>query len=58
MFVSTTTKQKQTHTDMTNEQLNQLSDLLEEYLNNSQYEMGSDEDRAISKALDLVNEEI
>ncbi len=43
---------------MTNEQLNQLSDLLEEYLNNSQYEMGSDEDKAISKALDLVNEEI
>jgi len=35
-----------------------LSDLLEAYIYHNSFEMGSDEDRALMKALDIINENL
>ena len=35
-----------------------LSDLLEAYIYHGPFEMGSDEDRALMKALDIINENL
>ena len=36
----------------------QLSDLLENFIAQAPYEMGSDEDRALMNALEIINEHL
>ena len=40
---------------MTPEQLNELSELLTEFINTSPYDMGSDEDRTLCDALEIID---
>ena len=48
----------QTHNNMTPEDIMRLSDLLEDFINQAPYEMGSDEDRALMNALEIINEHL
>ena len=43
---------------MTPEDIMRLSDLLEDFINQAPYEMGSDEDRALMNALEIINEHL
>ena len=43
---------------MNNTDLTQLAELLEDYLAASPFEMGSDEDRALAAALQVINEQL
>ena len=43
---------------MTPEQLNELSELLHEFIATSPFDMGSDEDRTLCDALDIIDNQL